>query len=68
MVDIFDTKGLIRLEMEDGQIVKKYNNVGYFSTQETEEIVSLATYNQFIKTIEPNLNRILFSRKVIIVE
>jgi putative ATP-dependent endonuclease of the OLD family len=76
MVDIFDTKGIIRLEFNEikKQTVKKFNNTGAFSPsfdfpeQEYEEIIRLDTYNSFIKSIEPNLNKILFSRKVILVE
>lgn len=77
MVDIFDTKGLIRLEFDEEklQTVKKYNETGEFSPQvclttpeEREEIVSLRNYNSFIKSVEPNLNKILFSKKVVLVE
>lgn len=73
MIDPFDTKGLIRLEMdENNQTVKKYNNVGDFNYSETDEetgeIIDYTRYNEFVKTIEPNLNRILFSKKVILVE
>lgn len=73
MIDPFDTKGLIRLEMdENNQTVKKYNNVGDFNYSETDEetgeIIDYSRYNEFVKTIEPNLNRILFSKKVILVE
>lgn len=73
MIDPFDTKGLIRLEMdENNQTVKKYNNVGEFSFEEvdedTGEVINYSRYNEFVKTIEPNLNRILFSKKVILVE
>jgi putative ATP-dependent endonuclease of OLD family len=73
MIDPFDTKGLIRLEMDDkNQTVKKYNNVGEFNYEqidiETGEVIEYSRYNEFIKTIEPNLNRILFSKKVILVE
>lgn len=73
MIDPFDTKGLIRLEMdENNQTVKKYNNVGDFNFSETDEetgeIIDYSRYNEFVKTIEPNLNRILFSKKVILVE
>jgi putative ATP-dependent endonuclease of OLD family len=73
MIDIFDTKGLIRLEVDaDNQTVKKYNNVQNFSPsladEETDEIVLPANYNDYIRTIEPNLNKILFSKKVILVE
>lgn len=73
MIDPFDTKGLIRLEMdENNQTIKKYNNVGEFSFEEvnedTGEVIDYSRYNEFVKTIEPNLNRILFSKKVILVE
>lgn len=73
MIDPFDTKGLIRLEMdENNQTVKKYNNVTDFSfeqvDEDTGEIINFSRFNEFVKTIEPNLNRILFSKKVILVE
>lgn len=70
MVDIFDTKGLIRLEInENNETIKKYNSVEDFSPQITNgEVVTLKKYNDFIHTIEPNLNKILFSKKVIFVE
>ena len=73
MIDPFDTKGLIRLEMDaNNQTVKKYNNVGNFSyvtvDEDTGEEINYSKYNEFVKTIEPNLNRILFSKKVILVE
>ncbi len=73
MLDIFDTQGLIRLEMnENNQTIKKYNNTESFnSTQtdsETRETVNIEKYNDYIRTIEPNLNKILFSKKVILVE
>jgi predicted ATP-dependent endonuclease of OLD family len=73
MIDPFDTKGLIRLEMDvTNQTVIKYNDVGEFSYQqvdvETGEVINYSKYNEFVKTIEPNLNRILFSKKVILVE
>jgi len=81
MIDIFDTKWLIRLELEEYednwekcfQTVKKYNKVDEFNPEtqaitEDEEIVTIDKYNEFIKTIEPNLNRILFSKKVLLVE
>lgn len=73
MVDPFDTKGLIRLEMdENNQTVKKYNDVGEFNYEEadedTGEIINYSKYNEFIKSIEPNLSRILFSKKVVLVE
>jgi putative ATP-dependent endonuclease of OLD family len=73
MIDPFDTKGLIRLEMDEhNQTVKKYNDVGEFNYEqvdvETGELINYSRFNEFIKTIEPNLNRILFSKKVILVE
>lgn len=73
MIDIFDTKGLIRLEInESNETIKKYNNTWEFSPElidiETEEIINLERYNDFIRNIEPNLNKILFSKKVILVE
>lgn len=67
MIDIFDTESIIRLEMdENNQTIKKYNETWEFEI--TESPVSIETYNQYIKSIEPNLNRILFSKKVILVE
>ena len=89
MIDMFDTKGIIRLEMdENNQTIKKYNKPdqdcafwnAYDSDdsedsedseeqeEQEEQEVPLADYNTFIKTIEPNLNKILFSKKVILVE
>lgn len=73
MIDPFDTKGLIRLEQDEkNQTVCKYNKTEDFSPEQidedTGEIINMSRYNEFIKTIEPNLNRILFSKKVILVE
>lgn len=72
MIDPFDTKGLIRLEInESNQTVKKYNSLDNFevtSTNESGEVINYSRYNEFIKTIEPNLSKILFSKKVILVE
>lgn len=75
MVDIFDTKSIIRIEFDeqDKQTVIKYNNVGEFSpTMPTnisgQEIISFNNFNSYIKSVEPNLNKILFSRKVVLVE
>jgi predicted ATP-dependent endonuclease of OLD family len=77
MLDIFDTKGLIRIETgENNQTIKKYNDIGNFSfkgdeeevNEETGEVITYSRYNEFIKTIEPNLNKILFSKKVVLVE
>lgn len=73
MVDPFDTKGLIRLEInENNETVKKYNNVKDLNIDdvdiETGEIIDYSRYNEFIKTVEPNLGKILFSKKVVLVE
>jgi len=66
MIDIFDTRGIIRLEFdqEEKQTVVKYNN-----PDELESIVSpIKHWRQFLNTVEPNLNKLLFSQKVILVE
>ncbi|MFS4474400.1 ATP-dependent nuclease [Chryseobacterium sp. T20] len=76
MIDAFDTKGIIRLEMdENNQTIKAYNNVGEFSSPFTDatpedfnEPINVTRFNEYIKTVEPNLNRMLFSKKVILVE
>jgi putative ATP-dependent endonuclease of the OLD family len=78
MIDIFDTKWLIRLENDDTNwTIVKYNDITEFSpildipSDSSEDIIVEATneiYNQYIKNIEPNLNKILFSKKVILVE
>ncbi|MBA3064839.1 AAA family ATPase [Candidatus Woesearchaeota archaeon] len=75
MVDMFDTKGLIRIEFDETskQTIKRYNEATEnFNKQLTYEdnngLVAIADYNSYIKNIEPNLNRILFSKKVILVE
>ena len=73
MIDPFDTKGMIRLEMnENNQTIKKYNNTIDFNfttiDEDTGNVITYSHYNEFIKTIEPNLSRILFSKKVILVE
>jgi predicted ATP-dependent endonuclease of OLD family len=73
MINPFDTKGLIRLEMdENNQTICKYNEIQEFNVEqvdeETGEVITLSRYNEFIKTVEPNLSRILFSKKVILVE
>ena len=72
MINPFDTRGLIRLEMDDNnQSICKYNEIQNFNVEqideETGEVITLSRYNEFIKTVEPNLNRLLFSRKVILV-
>lgn len=73
MINPFDTKGLIRLEMnENNQTVKKYNDVREFNYEDIDAVsgepINISRYNEFIKTIEPNLNKMLFSKKVILVE
>ncbi|WP_437372231.1 ATP-dependent nuclease [Maribacter litoralis] len=73
MIDPFDTKGLIRLEINDSnQTVKKYNSLDDFDVEavngEIGELINYLKYNEFIRTIEPNLSKILFSKKVILVE
>lgn len=68
MIDIFDTKSIIRLEFDETEkrTVCKYNNTEQEPT--FENIVQINNFNSYIKSIEPNLNKILFSRKVILVE
>lgn len=76
MVDLFDTEGLIRIEFDENkkQTIKKYNNIQKFNfnviidSNNKTSLVTMKDYNSFIKIIEPNLNRILFSRKVVLVE
>ncbi|WP_196894138.1 ATP-dependent nuclease [Aureivirga marina] len=77
MIDPFDTKGIIRLEMdENNQTVKKYNDIGEFkyeniissNSELSDEPINMFRFNEFIKTVEPNLSRMLFSKKVILVE
>ena len=76
MIDAFDTKGIIRLDMdENNQTVKSYNNILEFvdpftgtNALEFEEPINIVRFNEYIKTVEPNLNRMLFSKKVILVE
>jgi len=76
MIDAFDTKGIIRLEMdENNQTVKAYNNIGEFTNpfvdalqQDFEEPINVVRFNDYVKTVEPNLSRMLFSKKVVLVE
>ena len=78
MIDIFDTKGLIRLEFNETekQTEVKYNKATEnFSSElvitevENGELVDqVRDFNNYIKIIEPNLNKIIFSRKVLLVE
>ena len=69
MVDIFDTKSIIRVEFneQEKRTENKYNKISDFNSEEVE-IISIDSFNSFIKSVEPNLNKILFSRKVILVE
>ena len=69
MIDIFDTKSIIRIEFDeaDKKTVVKYNDIEDFELTSTP-IISLDNYNSFIKSVEPNINKILFSRKVLLVE
>ncbi|MEK4080450.1 ATP-dependent nuclease [Solibacillus sp. FSL K6-1126] len=73
MIDIFDTRGLIRLEFDEGskQSVVAFNNYNCDFNKKMKEEFSLdeiADYNNYIKIIEPNLNKIIFSKKVLLVE
>jgi len=69
MIDIFDTKSIIRLEFdeEEKRTIKKYNSIEDFNPN-THGIISIHNYNNFIRSVEPNLNKILFSRKILLVE
>lgn len=69
MIDIFDTKSIIRLDFDEQEkrTIKKYNNVEDFNS-ENEEVISIENFNSFIKSVEPNINKTLFSRKVLLVE
>lgn len=79
MVDIFDTRWLIILEFDETtkQTINKYNNTAEYSpvlesplniTDDQRETYNKRQYNNYICSIEPNINKILFSRKVIFVE
>lgn len=73
MLDIFDTRGLIRFEFDEDskQTVLKYNKHDneFFEGEENDEVLSeIDDYNNYIKLIEPNLNKIIFSKKVLLVE
>src|SRR5690606_41786128 len=69
MIDILDTKSIIRIEFDkqEKRTIKKYNNIEDFDSQ-NEEIISIENFNSFIKSVEPNINKTLFSRKVLLVE
>lgn len=76
MIDIFDTKGLIRVEFDAKlrQTEIKYNKTKeeFISIDgeviDDELIDKIKDYNNYVKIIEPNLNKIIFSRKVVLVE
>ena len=73
MVDPFHTQWIIKLEMNDNnETICTYNNestkINTTEISQDEQIINFEDYNSFIKTIEPNLNKILFSKKVILVE
>lgn len=70
MMDIFDTKSIIRLDFDDinNKTILSYNKPGEDVKISNENVISMENYNAYIKSIEPNLNKILFSKKVILVE
>ncbi|QOR34830.1 AAA family ATPase [Clostridium sp. 'deep sea'] len=73
MIDIFDTKGLIRLEFDEGkrQTEVTYNNAkgNFDDLHEKDEFLNeINDFNNYIKIIKPSLNKIIFSRKVLLVE
>lgn len=78
MIDIFDTKSIIRLEFDEKkkQTEIKYNKVDeeFSGAVEVTEVKNnnvvdrIKDYNNYIKIIEPNLNKIIFSKKVLLVE
>lgn len=78
MIDIFDTRGLIRIEFDEAlkQTEVKYNkakedfssDIKISEVEGNELIEKVRDYNNYIKIIEPNLNKIIFSRKVLLVE
>lgn len=70
MMDIFDTKSIIRLDFDDikNRTILSYNKPGEDVKISNENVISMENYNAYIKSIEPNLNKILFSKKVILVE
>jgi predicted ATP-dependent endonuclease of OLD family len=73
MIDAFDTRGLIRFEFDDEahETILKYNKPDENIAEADLEGFSLdqvADFNNYIKMIEPNLNKIVFSQKVVLVE
>ncbi|MEY9979118.1 ATP-dependent endonuclease [Lysinibacillus sp. RC79] len=74
MIDIFDTKGIIRLEFDDEKkqskvTFNKYNlEFENIMGEKPYQLDKIHDFNNYIKIIEPNLNRIIFSKKVLLVE
>lgn len=71
MMDIFDIKSIIRLDFDNknNKTILSYNKPNEdLKVSCNENIISIKNYNAYIKSIEPNLNKILFSKKVIFVE
>ncbi|SFE24487.1 Predicted ATP-dependent endonuclease of the OLD family, contains P-loop ATPase and TOPRIM domains [Paenibacillus algorifonticola] len=72
MLDIFDTRGLIRFEFDEitKQTVLKYNkhDKEIFEDSDEEALSEIKDYYNYIKLIDPNLNKIIFSKKVLLVE
>ncbi|PCL95017.1 ATP-dependent nuclease [Paenibacillus lautus] len=73
MIDAFDTRGLIRFEFDEEahETILKYNKPDENISETDLEGFSLdqiADFNNYIKMIEPNLNKIVFSQKVVLVE
>jgi predicted ATP-dependent endonuclease of OLD family len=69
MVDITKPDSLIRLKFDGEQTIKTFPaGLEQNPLEKPEDQVIIKQYNQYIKSIEPNLNKILFSEKVILVE
>ncbi len=71
MVDIFDTQNIIRLNYSPKNgTTNAYNDIETKNPIKAspDEDFNIENYNSVIKNIEPNLNKILFSDKVILVE
>lgn len=73
MIDVFDTQGLIRFEFDDEahETILKYNKSNEKILKADLEDFCLnpvKDFNNYIKMIEPNLNKIVFSQKVVLVE
>ena len=78
MVDVLKPDSLIRLKFDEEkkQTVKTFpnQNIGENPLDKIEKIefeneeMPISEYNSYIKNIEPNLNKILFSEKVVLVE